>query len=112
MSFVCSTGGFGRCEGSTSWRMLRLGGCKSDVEKKATTHEVPKVEFEKTHTHTNTLACFVRQRMCLRGKDCSVIISDSFDAHFVGGFLSEEYFEGTPANFCVSAVQICEDNNT
>ena len=48
-----------------SLRRVLLVGCR----KKATTHEVRKGEFEKS-THTNTLACFVRQRMCLRGKDC------------------------------------------
>lgn len=73
-----------------SLRRVLLVGCR----KKATTHEVRKGEFEKsTQTHLPVLlgsACASGERTVFRDV--------SFDAHLVGGFPSEEYFEGTPVN--------------
>ena len=43
----------GGCEGSTSWRMLRLGGCFwSDVEKKPRPMRSVRANLKKAHKHT------------------------------------------------------------
>lgn len=84
----------GGCEGSTSWRMLRLGGCLwSDIEKKPRPTRSVRANLKKAHKHT---CRFCQAAHVPPGKG---LLSDVFfDAHLVGGFPSEEYFEGTPVN--------------
>ena len=87
----------GGCEGSTSWRMLRLGGCFwSDVEKKPRPMRSVRANLKKAHKHT---CLFCQAAHVPPGKGLLSLLSDvSFDAHLVGKFPSEEYFEGTPVN--------------